>query len=1465
MVLKKNILTPYVPGRVVDSASETLEEAFTNNTKVFVTRPDGKRVGFRFTPYKLHPFFPFWIPNFTPDPGVTDVLEVDENVLFNSGSSFWELFEPFNPSQYYLTTREKVRYTIDEVTGLLQARDANFNTLTFTNGAITHSSGAAITIEHDSDGRVTKITDLAGKDIEYTYDLNGDLVAVKNQIGEQTSYSYQAGHYLKTITLNDGTVVLENIYSPDDRLIKQIDGEGHEINIGINLDALTENVQDRNGNITVLKYDPNGNLIQKVEPSGATWSYSYDANYNQTSVTNPLGHTTTRVFDAQSRMLSETDALGNTRSYTYNEWGQVLSATAPGGAILSSTYDATGNLTHIVDFSGRQKNFAYNTAGLIGSIANGVGATSTISYDSLGNPTTGIDALGNQSNLVFDSNGNLIQRTAIRTDSSNQQHTVVESYVYDDLNRVVQSTDGEGRAVYVEWNTWNKPTLFRDKRGIETTFEYDGNGLLIKINRPDGTTELFTYDAEFNRTSETDRRGHTTTYTYDDLNRLKTAIYADGTVRSYAYDSVGNLIAETDQLGRVTQYGYDALNRRITVTDPLGGVTQMAYDEFNHLTEQVDASGRHTSYDFDPAGHLLQVMFPDLTTNLLTYDAEGREISVTDARGNTTHTIYDLLGRAVQTIDESGAITQSVYDELGNRIREIDPLGSTTLFDFNNVGLLKKRTSATGAVELMTYDGNDNNITRADPNGRVTTNVYDVNDRLSTSSLPGGVTTTITYDANGNRASIADPLGQVTTFTYDVRDRETSRTDPIGKISQLLYDGVGNVTEEIDRLGRHKVHSYDALNRRIQEKWITAGTVVRTRNFGFDLLGNLISESDGISSYSYTYDNRDRVKTIDTLGTVGLPRLILTKSYDPEGNVTQVVDNLGLSLEALFDSRGYLAMKRWQGGDVTPLRTEFSYNSRGDLSNMLRFNAVTGGDTIASTTRTIDADRRELTRKHSTGDGTTVAEYAYGYNAGSELVSSNDHGELTGYSYDNKGQLVSADHSLIPDETFQYDANGNRTGGDYVVGPNNRIIADDTFDYLYDDEGNIIRRTRRADGEYTVFSYDHSNALTSAIRHAMGGAVISTVDFVYDVRGRRMGKVVDGVASYSHYLDDHVWADFDSSQQITSRYMFGDRIDSILARNRLGEGAQLYLSDRLGSVMDRVSISGATTNTLQYRAFGGVASESGTGDRYKFTGRELDSETGLYYYRARYYDPKLGRFMSEDPLRFDAGDTNLYRYVGNGPGNGVDPSGMFVDSYGTYRVAITVAASQAYQISARQIIIGALLRPVVIKTLIAAVGVAGTVTYVRYYTQDEGNRLGLTAELRTIFGLQAAVFLTPDASNTTTTTLPDGTEITKTEEEIEEKFFIGQETVTKKRTCSDDHFFDLRRKKTRYCDVKQCKSYHTTVELMSTIQSLEKCLQIRQQITNDCYGGIPEPGHTQQEKQKRQQLSDCKEWLNAIR
>jgi RHS repeat-associated protein len=129
-------------------------------------------------------------------------------------------------------------------------------------------------------------------------------------------------------------------------------------------------------------------------------------------------------------------------------------------------------------------------------------------------------------------------------------------------------------------------------------------------------------------------------------------------------------------------------------------------------------------------------------------------------------------------------------------------------------------------------------------------------------------------------------------------------------------------------------------------------------------------------------------------------------------------------------------------------------------------------------------------------------------------------------------------------------------------------------------------------------------------------------------------------------------------------------VDQVLAEELADGQVRWALTDHQGTVRDVVDSQGNILNHISYDSFGNLTNESNpdVDFRFGYTGRELDEETGQYYYRARYYDAGVGRFISEDPIGFEAGDPNLYRYVGNSPANYTDPSGnnALGDAYNSF-------------------------------------------------------------------------------------------------------------------------------------------------------------------------------------------------------
>jgi RHS repeat-associated protein len=412
----------------------------------------------------------------------------------------------------------------------------------------------------------------------------------------------------------------------------------------------------------------------------------------------------------------------------------------------------------------------------------------------------------------------------------------------------------------------------------------------------------------------------------------------------------------------------------------------------------------------------------------------------------------------------------------------------------------------------------------------------------------------------------------------------------------------------------------------------------------------------------------------------------LTNTYDPIGRRTAVEDNLSTAgkISFTYDAGNRVTnVKMTVGGTLGPQVT-MAYDAADRLTSLSRQdgNAFFPPPNKVLTTFTYDNDDRVLTITHTyvpgSGSSSTLATYLYTYNAASELTTEvNQDGTYT-YSYDNTSQLIGVDASGGScgasgcDESFSYDVNGNRTMSGYSTGTGNRLTSDGTHNYAYDDNGNTLTKTRISDSQKWEFTWDFRNRLTQVVVKNAGGTILQQSDFTYDAFDRRIIKSFDddGPGPHSATVTKTIYdgpsfaanpyADFDGSNALTMRYLYGPAVDMIMARRNASGTVAWHLGDHLGSIHDVVSTSGVVIDHIRYSAFGIVAAESSpsNGDRFKYTGREYDSESALYYNRARYYEPSIGRFLGNDPIGFQAGETNLASYTSNSPLTRTDPTGL---------------------------------------------------------------------------------------------------------------------------------------------------------------------------------------------------------------
>jgi RHS repeat-associated protein len=220
----------------------------------------------------------------------------------------------------------------------------------------------------------------------------------------------------------------------------------------------------------------------------------------------------------------------------------------------------------------------------------------------------------------------------------------------------------------------------------------------------------------------------------------------------------------------------------------------------------------------------------------------------------------------------------------------------------------------------------------------------------------------------------------------------------------------------------------------------------------------------------------------------------------------------------------------------------------------------------------------------------------------------------------------------------------------YIYNSSNELTSNSSGSYTYDANGNTL-----TDVSGRSFTWDFENRLTQAVVPGTNGG---TTTFKYDPFGRRIQK--SGPLGTTNYLYDgyNGIEEVDNLGNVLARYAQGSEFDEELSELRSGT-TSYYQADALGSITSLSNSTGALVSSYAYDSYGNVTASTGTlTNPFQYTGREFDSETGLYYNRARYYDRNSGRFISEDPIGFSGSGPNLYGYVANNPIDLTDPSGL---------------------------------------------------------------------------------------------------------------------------------------------------------------------------------------------------------------
>lgn len=1046
-----------------------------------------------------------------------------------------------------------------------------------------------------------------------------------------------------------------------------------------------------------------------IHSSGKSVTFTRDLLGRITEVTDPMGRKQRYTYDGNGDLVSHADALSNTTRFTYDDAHGLIDILDPlGRRAARNEYDDQGRLVATIDANGKRIAFEHNDAAQEDVITDRLGNQSRVQYDANGNVTsmertvtiegTPVNA---RTTYAYDAQGN---QTSERNPDG-----VLSTSTFSGADPLVEIVDPNGLALqktfaYLGPDT---PSSIVDAGGRTFAFTYDASGRLTSAATPMGGTTTVETNARGETIRSRDSAGTLTTYTYDASGNIAREDITDasGTLLrrvDFTYDANGNKLTETlyrtidgASTALKTAYAYDATNRLTSVTDPAGGVARIEYDAVGHVTAQVDALGRRTVYEFDSLGLPAKTTYPNGTFESYTYDFNGNMLTQTDTAGRVTRYAYDELGRRIRTTLADGTFTQTVYSAGGRVTASIDAKGNRTEYVYDSAGRntgTVMPSVATGVSQTMQRPRFDRTLTALgtvdtlrDPNGHVTTFRFDANGRLIESVLADGSSRKQSYDVLGRRTEATNEDGETTRFSYDGLGRLVGVSGARGTAS-YTYDEAGNLLTQTDELGRATQYRYDRLNRPIEKRYPDGAR----EQYAYDAVGNMTSRTDpNGKTIGFEYSNMNRLTRKSLPGGSAV-----TYAYANDGQRSSVTDSRGTTSYA-YDALGRLAKVTNPGGQAIDYVHDANGNLTGIASGTVSMSYVydqldrlstlstpeglhryyydLGSNQVRSiapngvtTDSTFDSRDRVTRLAHSTSGGTALETFVSTYSPAGRLTQSGQvDGSIERFGYDSRGRLISENRTGTNPFTrsYVYDAVGNllqatRNGitTAYTYNNNDQLVSDGTASFAYDANGNLVTRT--AGGVPTTYGYDAENRLTSAV----GGSVSS--QYAYDDDGNRVEAIT--ATGTTRFLVDsanntglsQVLEERDGAGAVKARYAYGYQLASMTR----GGSSSYVMRDSHRNVRALSGAGGAVTDRYTYDGYGNsVASTGSTENPYRYSGQRLDSDTGLYQLRARYYSPATSRFLSRDPLGGSLDDprsTHRYTYAGDDPINASDPTGL---------------------------------------------------------------------------------------------------------------------------------------------------------------------------------------------------------------
>jgi RHS repeat-associated protein len=787
--------------------------------------------------------------------------------------------------------------------------------------------------------------------------------------------------------------------------------------------------------------------------------------------------------------------------------------------------------------------------------------------------------------------------------------------------------------------------------------------------------------------------------------------------RRVDYNASGSMVRTLDQLGHAADFEYDATGLfPERATNPLGHARAATYDPWLGTVRTLTHwDGNQDTYFYDPLGHVLKEVRPGDSEEFPTVQFEYRfaELpisTVMERRRRSGQAVvqrsvvyYDGLGeelqRRSQAENERFVVDGFDFRNLrGDVVRKEPPFFSTTE-EFDAAETSSEESpfilhyDALSRIVGMTRDGGHELRIVYRPDGATffdpedsdpaspnfdtpTTELMDAWDRTVAVVETGGdadLRTEFQRNVFGQLERVVDANNsRRVTYTYDFLQRKIRIDHADAGVRTFLFNARGQMVAYVDALGQNMSWEFDPIGRilEVREQGELKESYQYDTGPGANLTNRLASVTDEAGSTVYSYDARGRV-TQATRSFNGNPESFTTSTtHDPDGRLLSLTYPDGHEVSYDYNSRGLVRF-------VSGLFNQIEYDARGRRTSVTYDLGVTERFTYYA-----DLGRPETHRVQRTGSGALLYGRRYEYSRTLNVTSAQDLRAASpdyspvnrNYTYDHLYRLRRASGSGDPHD-YDYDDVDNLTrngelgpesldyDGTRIRGP---IIGGVTeVRYEHDANGCMIRRP----GQQLVFD---ARQLLKSVERDDG----VTVSFAYDHMGRRIRKRVTEADEARDTL--YIGELFEVRPEGSRRRFVSDPKAETRLVTVNGNNATLLVADIQGHIVVTVTAGGNEAGRRVYSAYGRTMVASGVAADVGFGGRVLDAETGLYYFRRRYFDPDIGQLISPDiiavfraeELQRRPRSLHPYAYGNNNPVTFIDPFGLL--SMGGWEIAALV-------------------------------------------------------------------------------------------------------------------------------------------------------------------------------------------------